>query len=427
MNKPKLLMLINEFPPTGQSGVQRALKFLKYACREGWEVHVVTPRRPVRRETDVSLLEEIPPAAIIHRTPNPSFRSRNVSRVTSTRFADTMPRNVFKRWFWSCAKFLNDLVFPVDKQIGWLPFALPVAKRLIRKHQIANLFITAYPYSAFLIGLRLKKNFGDKLYWVADYRDVWQFAPLIDRYVLPFRLHRIERWDDLVLRNCDQAVFVTPHIRDLYLGKHSWLEAKSSVIANGFDEDDFLGLTPRRFDRPTICYMGRLDRNYGDPLPLLRAIRSLNLPELRFIHLGSCEARTLDQIRQGGFDFYSFIGYRPHREALTYACGADLNVILLNDDPSSEGVYTGKLFELLRSGKPILSIGPLKSVIKDLLEREHTGIHVFAGDEVKIAAALQELLVPASDWRMPAASVTCYSREVATRKLLALYTSPTAS
>jgi len=83
MNNNKLLMIINEFPPTGLSGVQRALKFLKYTCREGWEVHAVVPKKPVRKETDHSLLDDIPPEAHIHRVGGLGIRSRNVSRITS--------------------------------------------------------------------------------------------------------------------------------------------------------------------------------------------------------------------------------------------------------------------------------------------------------------------------------------------------------
>ena len=67
MNKNKILMIINEFPPTGQSGVQRPLKFVKYAVKAGWEVHIIAPKKPVRKVVDYSLLQEIPKEAHIYR------------------------------------------------------------------------------------------------------------------------------------------------------------------------------------------------------------------------------------------------------------------------------------------------------------------------------------------------------------------------
>lgn len=421
MSANKLLMIINEFPPTGQSGVQRALKVLKYACREGWEVHAVVPAKPVRKETDYSLLDEIPATAMIHRVGGLGIRSRNVSRITSTRFADTMPKNPLSRGFWTLAKFINDLLWPIDKQIGWMPFATRKAASLIRSHGIRNLYITAYPYSSFLAGIKLKKLFGDKIFWVADYRDAWQFAPLLEKKVLPFRFNHIARADAGVLKTCDRAVFVTPHIRSQYVTRYPWLADKSHVITNGYDEDDFTGLTALRFDTPTVVYMGRMDRNYGDPLKLLAGIAGCSVPDLSFVHLGSIDPHLLERIRQSGYSFYSHLGYLPHRAALSHALGAWVNVIMLDDNPASEQVYTGKLFELLRAGRPILSVGPKRSVIAALLRKSGAGLHVHSADPKAISAALEQLrekpqtLSPASEL------IRQFSRQELTRQLLRLY------
>ncbi len=421
MSGNKLLMIINEFPPTGQSGVQRALKFLKYACREGWEVHAVVPNQPVRKETDSTLLKEIPPEAHIHRVGGLGIKSRNVSRITSTRFADTMPKNPLSRGFWTLAKFINDLLWPIDKQIGWMPFAAWKAAAIIRRHQIRNLYITAYPYSSFLAGLRLKKRFGAKIFWVADYRDAWQFAPLLEKKVLPFRRKVIARTDAKVLKTCDRAIFVTPHIRNQYVDKYHWLAEKSEVITNGYDEDDFTGLTSVKFATPTVVYMGRMDRNYGDPLKLLAGIAGCSVPHLSFVHLGSIDPHLLERIRQSGYGFYSHLGYLPHREALSHALDAAANVILLDDNPSSEQVYTGKLFELLRAGRPILSVGPQRSVIAALLQESGAGLHVHIADPKAISAALDQLLKnpPLLDGETDL--IKRFSRAEITRQLLRLF------
>lgn len=421
MSDNKLLMIINEFPPTGQSGVQRALKFLKYACREGWEVHAVVPKRPVRKETDYSLLEEIPAAAHIHRVRGLGIKSRNVSRITSTRFADTMPKKPFSRFFWSLMKLINDLLWPIDKQIGWMPFAARKAAQIIRSHGIRNLYITAYPYSAFLAGIRLKQKFGDQLFWVADYRDSWQFAPLLDKKVLPFRKKHIEKWDEKVLLACNQAVFVTPHIQNQYVDKYPWLEGKARVITNGFDEDDFTGLEPVRFITPTVVYMGRMDRNYGDPLKLLEGLAACGVPDLRFIHLGTIDPILLKSIYQSGYGFYSYQGYKSHRVALEHALGAWVNLIMLDDNPASEQVYTGKLFELLRANRPILSAGPQKSIIANLLKETGAGLHVHVADPKAISEALELLLTNHLNPGHSSESIGRFSREQLTRQLLDTY------
>ena len=421
MSGNKLLMIVNEFPPTGQSGVQRALKFLKYACREGWEVHAVVPRKPVRRETDHSLLGEIPPQAVIHRVGGLGIKSRNTSRITSTRFPETTPKNPLKRAFWSLMKFLNDFVWTTDKQIGWMPFAFLKAAQIIRRQGIRNVYITAYPYSSFMAGVWLKKLFGKRIFWIADYRDAWQYAPLLDQYVLPFRLRAIARLDDRVLRSCDRAVFVTEGMRQQYLPQRPWLDGKLSVITNGYDEDDFEGIEATGFERFTLFYMGRMDRKYGDPLKLLRAVSECGVKDLQFVHNGNIDPALHTRIRELGYGFFRYDGYQSHRVALGNACGADINVMIRFDDPGYETTHSGKVFELLRAGRPILSVGPKRSVIADWLEELDIGKHAHIDDLESISAALADLLERPRGSSSTLEKIRRYSRLELTRQLLSLF------
>jgi glycosyltransferase involved in cell wall biosynthesis len=421
MNNNKLLMIINEFPPTGLSGVQRALKFMKYACREGWEVHAVVPKKPVRKETDHSLLQEIPPEAHIHRVGGLGIRSRNVSRITCTRFEDTMPKNPVSKAFWTLAKLVNDIIWPIDKQIGWTPFAAWKAAKIIKHHKIHNLYITAYPFSSFVAGLWLKKRFGNKIFWVADYRDAWQFGPLIERKVHGFRMKHIRKMDEKFLRNSDRVIFVTEKTCAHYVDKYAWLSEKSEVITNGFDEDDFDGLPAKQFSEPTLVYMGRMDRNYGDPIPMLDAMAACNIPGFRFLHLGSIAPYILARIEGGNYPFYSYLGYLPHKDALEHTLGAWANLIMIEEDPESELVLQGKLFELLRAGRPILSLGPERSAIKDLIYETNSGIHVLARDSEAISKALQQILNNPEQFSTTAKNIEKFTRRELTRKLLSLY------
>lgn len=421
MSNNKLLMIINEFPPTGLSGVQRALKFMKYACKEGWEVHAVVPKKPVRKETDPTLLQDIPTEAFIYRVGGLGIRSRNVSRITSTRFEDTMPKNPFSRVFWTLAKLVNDIIWPIDKQIGWVPFAAWKAAKIIRRHKIRNLYITAYPFSSFMAGIWLKKRFKDEIFWVADYRDAWQFGPLIEHKVHGFRLRHIQKKDEEFLRICDRAVFVTDSIRESYVNKYGWLAQKTEVITNGFDEDDFEGLKPKEFLEPRLVYMGRIDRNYGDPTPLLEALSACKIPGFRFLHLGSIAPHILTRIKEGKYPFYRYLGYLPHKAALEHILGAWVNLIMVDDSLGSEMALTGKIFELLRAGRPILSLGPKRSAMKDLLHQTGAGIHVWAKDTKKITEVLEQLLNGSEQFSAAQDAIQEFNRRNLTLKLLDLY------
>ena len=342
MSNNKLLMIINEFPPTGLSGVQRALKFMKYACKEGWEVHAVVPQKPVRKETDHSLMQDIPAEAIIHRVGGLGIRSRNVSRITSTRFEDTMPKKPFARAFWSVAKLLNDMIWPIDKQIGWTPFAALKAAQIIRRHKIRNLYITAYPFSSFMAGIWLKKRFRDKIFWVADYRDAWQFGPLIEQKVHGFRFKYIQKKDETFLRKCDRAVFVTDSIRESYVNKYGWLAEKAEVITNGFDDDDFRAAA-KTFPEPTLVYMGRMDRNYGVPCSFGCSV-CLQDPgfvcpsgQHRSSYFGSHRRVTIH------LHIWATFPIKPHW-SIFWGRGQ----VIMVDDSQVEMALTGKIFELTR-------------------------------------------------------------------------------
>lgn len=421
MNKNKILMIINEFPPTGQSGVQRPLKFVKYAVRAGWEVHIIAPDKPVRKVVDYSLLQEIPKEAHIYRVAGLGIKNPEENKMVDARFEDTAPRSKIIKRFWGFLKLINDFLFPYDKQIGWMPFAYWKAVKLIDKHKIRNVFITAYPYSAFLVGIALKKKYKDKIFWIADYRDSWQFGPLLDKMVLPFRFKKICKTDDRVLATCDAAVFVTPETRLQYINKHSWLQEKSFYISNGYDEDDFKGITPKKFDQPTLVLMGKLTKVYGSPLNLLKALEDCLPNNYQVIHIGNIDKAILHSITASGYTSYKFLGYQKHSEAIAYSLGADINLIILSDSPSAKYWYPGKLFELLRCGKPILALGPQESNLEKILNETKRGKYAYINDQEQIKAHIMDILQKPAQFDNSPETIKQYSREETCRQLLAIY------
>ncbi|MCB5261016.1 MAG: hypothetical protein PHN71_04380 [Candidatus Cloacimonetes bacterium] len=426
MKDKRILMILNEFPPTAQSGVQRGLKFLKYAVRFGWEAHVIAPKSPIRKTLDQSLMAEIPPEANVYRVAGLGLKVVSESKMVHARFKETAPKQLYIRLFWAAVKLINDLLFPYDKQIGWMPFALFKAIQLIRKHKLRNVFISAFPYSAFLVGIALKFLYKDRIFWIADYRDAWQFSPLLDRYVLPFRHRIICRTDDLILRTCDMALFTTEKTRLRYVETHSWLKDKSQSITNGFDEDDFCRngisqINAKSFKDFSLVYMGKLHISYGSPIPLLEAMKQSKMPQSRMIHIGSADSAVLNTIVKEGYSNYSFEGYKTHSEALNYSSGADINLIILSDAPGSETWFPGKLFELIRIGKPILAIGPRTSVIEDVLSSTRSGKYCYREDIPGIVSSLNEIINHAEVFQAKPDAIKQYSREVLAAKLLKLY------
>jgi len=417
----RILMLINEFPPIGESGVQRPLKFVKYLVKEGWQPYVVTPALYPKSVLDFSLLDEVPASVKVYKTLSLGIPAKGVDKIADIRYKIEHKTMSIKGLLWRLIKIVNDFVLPLDKQMGWIPFAFIKAVQLIQVHGLKNVYITGYPFSAFVVGILLKKIYGAKITLVSDYRDAWQFEPLFEQNVLPFRQKIIRKWDDRTLKYSDHIVFVTDFIRDRYCSHHAWLAKKASVITNGYDEDDFVNITPYRFDTPTLLYMGKIYSFKPSPLKLLQAISDMPQLGLQCVHIGTLPDNVKEQIENNGYDFYHFWGYKSHKEALNYASGTQINLLLINDDPESEGVLTGKVFELIRLKRPILALGPIKGVVKDLIENYRLGQYAHISDVAAIKSAIENLLQFTQSNELDTNMIQIFSRQSLTRQLIKLY------
>ncbi|MCF7813677.1 MAG: hypothetical protein K9N40_04275 [Candidatus Cloacimonetes bacterium] len=424
MNK-RILMIINEFPPTGESGVQRPLKFVKYLSRAGYKVYVIAPKKPTKKVLDYSLLKEIPENVHIQKTISCGLTGNRTKSIRDFRYNVNRKPNIFKKIIWKLLKNINDLIFPIDKQIGWVPFAYFKAIKLIKKFKIKNVYITGFPYSAFIIGVLLKKKFHEKIFWLADYRDAWQFEPKLDENINKLRLKIIKKTESKIIRYADYFVFATDYITEKYRSEFPEIVDRSITITNGYDEDDFKKIVQFKFNKFTFLYMGKLYSFKRSPVPLLNAMKKYleidNNFEFNFIHIGTVAQEILDYISTQKMNFYNYLGYKSHHNAISYASGANISVIIVNNDPESKGVLTGKVFELARIGNPILALGPRNSLLENFIIENELGEYAFCEDEKEILKAIEKIINKKNNFRFSRDKISEYSRESLTKKLIECY------
>ncbi|MCK7532429.1 MAG: hypothetical protein MZV63_16050 [Marinilabiliales bacterium] len=70
-----------------------------------------------------------------------------------------------------------------------------------------------------------------------------------------------------MLKNADRIITVGESLKKLFASKETSAEEKTTVIHNGFDEEDFKGIKTADPSRFTLTYVGTLADNY----PLARA------------------------------------------------------------------------------------------------------------------------------------------------------------
>lgn len=124
MANKKVLIVTYYWPPSGGSGVQRWLKFVKYLHRQGWEPYVCTPDNPSFTIKDSSLEKDIPDAVEVFKLPiwEPYQLFFWLQRLTGnkniqqTDFVSTGKRSLFQR----ISSWIRGNLFVPDARIFWV-------------------------------------------------------------------------------------------------------------------------------------------------------------------------------------------------------------------------------------------------------------------------------------------------------------------
>jgi glycosyltransferase involved in cell wall biosynthesis len=367
MKSRRVLVLAYLFPPLGGAGVQRTLKFVRYLEPLGWDATVVSTRSRHYPARDPTLLREVPLSTRVVRTP----------ALPLLRWVSLVPYRL------RLMRLFAYLTWP-DGGLGWLPFALPAALRAARRDRPDAIYSTSTPQAAHLAALVVNRLTG--IPWIADFRDEW--AADAFRADQPRRLARLAaRLERAITRRAARVVVAGDYFR------LEGLEARDPrrvVIVNGVDESDLrAGIRPPS-DRFVLAHVGTL---YGlrDPSPALRALASL-------VRRGDVDGerivvRLVGSMWLEGFEPPSGVrveqtGYVEHSRAVEEMCAATALLLYV---PSSSRAPSGKLFEYLASGRPVLCLAHPDNLASRLVREWHAGIVADPHDEQAIEQALLAL------------------------------------
>jgi glycosyltransferase involved in cell wall biosynthesis len=370
----RVLVLAYFFPPLGGAGVQRTLKALKYLPEHGWRATVVTTSSTTYPVSDPSLTTEIPAGTRVVR----AFEPRSLAvlqRLAVIAFSRLGLRT------------LRDLAGWPDLMAGWGAFALAAALRETQRERPDVLYSTAAPHSCHIVAGIVHRLTG--IPWVADFRDEWSANPHGAEAPLARRLsRRVERWIT------SRATFTT--IAADYFRIAGARPEDVVLIPNGVDEEDVAGepaaSAPRTVDAPLrLSHVGTL-YDVSDPGPVLDAMR-------RLIAAGRLDPRAVE-LRVVGSDWLPHLdarvpvtltraGYVVHEEAIAEMRSADALLLYV---AATSLAPSGKLFEYLVSGRPILCVAHSDNLASQLVREWNAGIWAAPNDGEAIERAILELL-----------------------------------
>lgn len=358
----KVLIITYYWPPGSGAGVQRWLKFSKYLPLHGWDPVILTvdPSYAAYPALDASLSKEVPGQLEILRTKATdyfSFYKRDKTKIPSSGFAADSDRS-FTGWI---ARFIRGNFFIPDPRKGWNKYAFSKACEIIEKYDIGNVITTSPPHSTQLIGLRLKKKYPD-IRWIADLRDPWTDIYYYNEFHPTWISRRIDLdHEKSVLRSADLLITVGNTLKELFASKIPGSEAKIEVITNGYDAEDFSGLNPAAPDKFTVSYIGTLSGSY--PVDgFLKALQQISAAgtgiRIKFVGTVSQKQKDLIVGSASGHDV-EFIHYVDHHTAVKSLMESSALLLIIPDHHSNKSIISGKLFEYLASGKPVICLGPV--------------------------------------------------------------------
>lgn len=389
MSTRKILVVTYYWPPSGGSGVQRWLKFVKYLPDFGWKPYVCTPDNPALVQRDESLLKDVSPEAEIIRLPiwepyNLFFKLSGSGKDSVVKPSElSVKKN--KSVVHQIASWIRGNFFIPDPKIFWVKPTVKFLHHYIKEHNIQNVITTGPPHSVHLIGLGLKKK-NPTLNWIADFRDPWSEWSFLDSFnmmrLVKARHRRLER---KVITTADHVLTITPY----YVGRFGKLSKRSvEFIPNGYDEDDFKNIEykiPKQF---TVRHVGIVyDR--ADPQPLIKAIEILlnKIPalnnEMILEFVGEVNATYRQAFQHSGTEKITrFREPVPHKDLMTLYGESSLLLLNLEGYKHAEGLLPGKLFEYIATGLPVLGIGPVDGNAAALLKSSGAGV-IFSKDQAE--------------------------------------------
>ena len=400
----KVLLVTMYFPPAGGGGVQRSLKLAQYLPALGIETHVLAPEDPKWVHRDPELL--VPTQAWVHRVRYVGPRARKPAE--ELRAADGLERALVQ------AQVTARRLLVPDASVTWNLTAIPAAIRLARRERFDAVLTTSPPGSVHFVGAAVQKATGAR--WLADLRD-----PLVanqhrraDTTATRARQAANERLARLVVGRADAVSCVSEAIAEEVRG----LGPRGIVrtIPNGCDFDDFAGLEYRPAERFRITHTGSF---FGkrDPKPFLQALHDSGLDVVaRFVGDFRSNDREWAETLELG-DRLELVDYAPRTESLRLQRDSEALLLLVPDAGGrGRGVLSGKVFEYLAAGRPILAVVPPDGAAADLIRDTGAGVVVAPDDVEGIRDALAGLHARFANGGLPAVELPDDARRRLSRR-----------
>jgi glycosyltransferase involved in cell wall biosynthesis len=392
----RVLIITYYWPPSGGAGVQRWLKFAKYLPGTGWNPVIYTPENQEVPAEDPSLMKDIHPDTEVIRKPiwepyqfYKKFLGMSRGERVNAGFLAESSRQGRKE---KISVWIRGNLFIPDARKYWVKPSCRFITQYLVNNPVDAIISTGPPHSMHLIALKIKEKTG--IPWLADFRDPWTGIDFYDQLQLTRRAdkkhHRLEK---RVLEKADRVVVVGNNMKQQF---SQLADTSPIVIPNGYDHEDFVLKEAQPAQTFSIVHAGAMnrDRNHEIFWKTVRSVISeqqLSQQQIKIKLIGKLDHTVTSSIKKNNLEeFTEVISYLPHEDLISELQAAALLYLPINNTPNAKGIQTGKIFEYIASGQPILGIGPPDGDAAAILAECRAGTMAGFDDGQAVRRALSE-------------------------------------
>jgi glycosyltransferase involved in cell wall biosynthesis len=291
-------------------------------------------------------------------------------------------------------------ISPINQFFGWVTRASAAAMEILSDRKIDVIMTTSSPFESHLVGLELKRKTG--LPWIASFSDPWpiSFAP-VPYYTrgLPVIGEMSRYLAKKVMHKCDVIHMPSPYGVE-------WTEKISGVpITDKSVTIPHIGSCASDAESPSnhvgwLAHVGDLSRERASQALLAGVKKAHHEIPNRFkglLCVGKVCPKFKEMAHQMGMDdIVKLTGQLSAAEAMKISCSATA-LIVIEADMAISPYLPSKFADYVVIGKPLITVSPQKSLMRDYLSQYGGGVAVkHVPDE--IASAILDIFTQGGEY-----------------------------
>jgi glycosyltransferase involved in cell wall biosynthesis len=392
--KKKVLIITYYWPPAGGVACQRWVKFTLHLKEMGWDPIVYIPENPEYPFLDQTFQKEVEGIPVLKKKIIEPFKILKFAGQKNSKIHAAGKVNAKKGIFSRLLFWIRGNIFIPDARMLWIKPSVKFLKNYVVKNKIPLVIATGPPNSCFLIAHELKKKTGVKTF--LDFRDYWFFMDNPeDFHFSKSTLKRLNAIKNDLTQNADAMATVSYHLMNDYGVEEDDFH---QVITNGYDQKEIPqfnfseNLWPSKFVLGHFGTFGS-DRNFEILWEALSELKS-EIPGFSDYFgiklFGHTDSGVLNSIAHN--NLHSDLDYREfenHETVLKEMRNCAILYLPINNNHSSLGRVTSKIFEYLAVRRPILGIGPVLGDAAKIISNCQAGIMAEPHEKNKIKEFLK--------------------------------------